>query len=161
MQIPSSVSTRLHYQHKSLIDIIDGLTDEQIRRQVTPGKWSIFEHMVHLKVYQDLFIHRVKLILENSEPKIPVYTADSDPDFHEACQLSSREVIQQMLTLRKEMAAGILSFPETDLVKKGIHAAYGCMNLVEWMHFFLLHEAHHLYQVFQLSASIKNPHFQL
>ena len=37
MQIPSSISTRLQYQHKSLIDMIDGLSEEQIRRQVVPG----------------------------------------------------------------------------------------------------------------------------
>ena len=42
MQMSSSISTRLHYQHKSLLDIIDGLTDEQVRRQIIPGKWSIF-----------------------------------------------------------------------------------------------------------------------
>ena len=56
MQIPSSVSTRLQYQHKSLLDILEGLSDEQIRRQVLPGKWSIFENIVHLQTYQHTFI---------------------------------------------------------------------------------------------------------
>ena len=32
--MPSSISTRLQYQHKSLIDLIDGLNDEQVRRPV-------------------------------------------------------------------------------------------------------------------------------
>ena len=36
MQMPSSISTRLQYQHKSLVDIIDGLSDEQIRKQINP-----------------------------------------------------------------------------------------------------------------------------
>ncbi len=49
MQIPSHISTRLQYQHKTLVDLIDGLTEEQVRRQIIPGKWSIFENIVHLQ----------------------------------------------------------------------------------------------------------------
>jgi len=60
MQMPSSISTRLQYQHKSLLDIIDGLTDEQIRRQIITGKWSIFENITHLATYQHTFISRIK-----------------------------------------------------------------------------------------------------
>ena len=68
MQIPSSISTRLQYQHKSLMDIIDGLSDEQIRRQVITGKWSIFENIVHLQTYQHTFVSRVKDILRENNP---------------------------------------------------------------------------------------------
>ena len=52
----SYLSTRLQYQHKSLIEIIDGLTDEMIRSSKwIPGKWSIFENIVHLQTYQHVF----------------------------------------------------------------------------------------------------------
>ena len=44
MQLSSSVSTGLLHQHESLRDLIAGLTDEQIRRQIIPGKWSVFEN---------------------------------------------------------------------------------------------------------------------
>ena len=54
MQIPSHISTRLQYQHKTLVDLIDGLTEEQVRRQIIPGKWSIFENIVHLQTYQHI-----------------------------------------------------------------------------------------------------------
>jgi len=45
--MPSSISTRLQYQHKSLLDLIEDLTDEQIRWQVITGKWSIFENILY------------------------------------------------------------------------------------------------------------------
>ena len=64
MQMPSSISTRLQYQHKSLLDILDGLSDEQIRRQINPGKWSIFENIVHLQTYQHILLSRIRQILE-------------------------------------------------------------------------------------------------
>ena len=83
--MPSSISTRLQYQHKSLIDIIDGFNDEQVRRQVIPGKWSIFENIVHLQTYQHGFIFRVKQMLEEDNPSFPRYSAEADPLFHENC----------------------------------------------------------------------------
>jgi uncharacterized damage-inducible protein DinB len=155
MQMPSSISTRLQYQHKSLIDLIDGLNDEQVRRPIVPGKWSIFENIVHLQTYQHTFISRVKQILEEDNPFFPRYTAESDPLFYDNCGLSSREIMQDMLTTRKEMSAGILSFKESDLERTAVHPTYGKMNLVQWLNFFLLHEAHHLFTIFKLAATLR------
>src|SRR5689334_2343404 len=112
MQMPSSVSTRLQYQHKSLLDILDGLSDEQIRKQLHPGKWSVFENIVHLQTYQHTFIARIRRILEEECPSFSAYTAEADPLFHDNCGKSSREVMQDLLTTRKEMASGILTFKE-------------------------------------------------
>jgi uncharacterized damage-inducible protein DinB len=155
MQLPSSISTRLQYQHKSLLDIIDGLTDEQIRRQIIIGKWSIFENITHLSTYQHTFINRIKQMLDQNNPSFPRYTAETDPLFHDNCSKSSREIMQDLLTTRKEMAAGILSFTETDLDKSGVHPVFGKMNLIQWFNFFLLHEAHHLFTIFKLAAELK------
>lgn len=155
MQMPSSISTRLQYQHKSLLDILDGLSDEQIRLQLNPGKWSIFENIVHLQTYQHAFIGRIRKILAEESPVFDRYTAEADPLFHENCAKSSREVMADLLTTRKELSNGILSFKETDLEKEGSHPAYGRMNLLQWLNFFLLHEAHHLFTIFKMGAELK------
>lgn len=155
MEIPNYTSTRMHYQHKALVDLIDGVTDEQIRRQPEPGKWSVFEHIVHLQTYQHRFIERVRRILAEQNPAFERYVADSDPLFQENCSRSSREILQDMISTRKEMAKEILKFPPSDLHKKATHPFYGEMNLVEWVNFFLLHESHHLYSIFRLIAGLK------
>lgn len=158
--MPSSISTRLQYQHKSLLEITDGLSDEQIRLVIQPGKWSIFENIVHLETYQHTFIKRVRQILEGTNPLFERYTAESDPLFHEHCAKSTREVMQDLLGTRKEMAAGILSFSEYDLSKTGSHPVYGPMNLLLWLNFFLLHEAHHLFTIFKLAGEIRTSNIQ-
>ena len=155
MQMPSSVLTRLQYQHKSLLDIIDGLTDEQVRTNVNPGKWSIFENIVHLTTYQHILINRLKLILETDNPVFERYTAETDPQFHDNCGKTTREIMQDLLTTRKEMAAGILSFDEPELIKTGTHPFFGKMTVLQWLDFFLLHEAHHLYTIFRLTAELR------
>lgn len=155
MQLPSSVSTRLQYQHKSLLDIIDGLSDEQVRQHAIPGKWSIFENIVHLETYQHRFIERIKLILQNTTPVFERYIPDADSLFIEHCNKSTREIMQDLLSTRKEMAAGILSFQETDFDKSAIHTSFGKMNLIQWLNFFLLHEAHHLFTILKLAGQIR------
>jgi uncharacterized damage-inducible protein DinB len=155
MQMPSSVSTRLQYQHKSLIDIIDGLSDEQIRVHVNPGKWSIFENIVHLQAYQHTSIKRVRGMLDQENPIYEPYIAENDPLFHDNCAKSTREVMQDLITTRKEMSAGILSFTESDLKRTSYHSVFGKMTLVQWLNFFLLHEAHHLFTIFKIAAILK------
>jgi uncharacterized damage-inducible protein DinB len=156
MQLPSSVTTRLQYQHKSLIELIEGLTDEQVRRPIHAGKWSIFENLVHLATYQHVFNDRIRKILEGTNPSFPRYSAEGDPLFHDNLSRSTREIMQDLLTTRKEMSLEIPQFSESDYLKTGTHPAYGEMNISQWLSFFLLHEAHHLFTVFKLAASLRN-----
>src|SRR5262245_56532087 len=121
MEMPSSISTRLQYQHKSLLDIIDGLTDEQVRRNIIAVKWSIFENIVHLQTYQHMFIHRIRRMLDEDNPSFEQYRAETDPLFSDNCVKSTREIMQDLITTRKEMAAGLLSFLDGDLRKTATH----------------------------------------
>lgn len=155
MEMTSSISTRLHYQHKTLVDLIDGFTDEQIRRNIIPGKWSMFETIVHLQTYQHTFIGRVKLILDGGNPELSRYSAEADPLFHDNCTKSVREIMQDLITVRKGMTAEMVRFGGEDLAKTGVHPLFGKMNLSQWINFFLLHEAHHLFAIFRTGAIIK------
>lgn len=155
MQMSSSISTRLQYQHKSLVDLIDGLTDEQVRRQVITGKWSIFENIVHLQTYQHVFQQRVKQMLVEENPVFDRYTAEADPLFLENCSKMIREIMQDMLTTRKVIASEMTALKELVLIKTGTHPAFGKMNVNQWTNFFLLHEAHHLFAIFKLAAELK------
>jgi uncharacterized damage-inducible protein DinB len=151
----SYLSTRLQYQHKALLDIIDGLSDEQIRLHVIPGKWSIFENIVHLQTYQHVFNDRIKKMLEENNPAFSRYNADTDPAFLANCGKTTREIMGDLITTRKEMSTGRLSIKDEYLDKTGVHPAFGTMNISQWLNFFLLHEAHHLFAIFKLAAELK------
>lgn len=155
MQLSSSVSTRMHYQHKTILEIIDGLSDEQTRRNIWPGKWSIFEIIVHLQTYQHTFVRRVKEILGGNCPQFERYSAEADPLFLDNCTKTTSDIIHDMVKLRKQMTAELLTFPEEDYNKQGIHPAFGKMNLSQWMNFFLVHEGHHLFVIFKMAAELK------
>ncbi|HEV8283875.1 MAG TPA: DinB family protein [Chitinophagaceae bacterium] len=155
MPLPTSITTRLEYQHKSLIELIEGLSDEQIRRQIIPGKWSVFENIVHLATYQHAFIQRMKRIQQEENPLLPRYTAESDPLFHDNCTKSTREIMQDLITTRRELIAKILSLKQEDVQREGTHPVFGKMNVIMWLNFFLLHEAHHLFTIFKLVPELR------
>jgi len=155
MPLPSSITTRLEYQHKSLLDLIEGLSDEQARRQIITGKWSIFENIVHLATYQHNFIQRIKKMLNEENPSFLRYIAETDPLFHDNCTKTTHEIIQDLISTRREMTSAILSFKDHDLQHSGQHPVYGKMNITQWLNFFLLHEAHHLFTIFKLAAELK------
>ena len=155
MPLPSSITTRLEYQHKSLMDLIEGLSDEQIRRQVIVGKWSVFENIVHLATYQHAFMQRVRQMLHEQNPQFGRYTAESDPLFYDNCTKSTREIMQDLIALRRELIGKILSLKEDDVQRTGGHPVFGIMNIMQWLNFFLLHEAHHLFTIFKLTAELK------
>jgi uncharacterized damage-inducible protein DinB len=155
MSLPTSVTTRLEYQHKSLMDIIEGLSDEQIRRQVITGKWSIFENIVHLATYQHAFLERTQKILNEENPQFLRYTAESDPLFYDNCLKTTREIMQDLITTRRELIAGIFSLKDENIQRTGIHPVFGKMNISQWLNFFLLHEAHHLFTIFKLVPQLQ------
>lgn len=45
----------------------------------------------------------------------------------------------------------IFTLSEKELDRTGVHKKYGDLNIVQWIEFFLLHEAHHLFTIFQLT----------
>jgi len=155
MQLSSSISTRLLHQHESLKDLIAGLSDEQIRRQIIPGKWSVFENIVHLQTYQHTIMSRIRSILNDEKPVFVPYTAEADPLFHDNCRLQTGEVFQDLLKTRQALSSALTSLTERDLEKESRHTTYGTMNLVLWLHFFLLHEAHHLFTIFKLVMELR------
>ena len=153
--LPTSITTRLEYQHKSLIDIIEGLSDEQIRWQIIPGKWSVFENIVHLSTYQHVFMQRIGQILNEENPQFSRYAADSDPLFHDNCSKTTREIMNDLITTRRELTGKIFSLKQEQLKHTGIHPVFGEMNVIQWLNFFLLHEAHHLFTIFKLVPEVR------
>jgi uncharacterized damage-inducible protein DinB len=156
MPVPTSITTRLQYQHKSLVELIDGLSDEQIRKPAEEDKWSIFENIVHLATYQHIFEIRLNQILKGNNPSFSRYSANEDPVFNQNLSKSTREVMQDLLGTRKDLAAKVDTLHESDIYKTGGHPLYGKMTLIQWLNFFLLHEAHHLFTIFKQAAMLRN-----
>lgn len=151
--IYSSLSERLKDQHKTISSIIIKLNNRQIQQLRAGGKWTIHENIAHLARYQPVFIDRIRKIIAIDQPEFEQYKAELDDEFEIFCAFTTYELLKKIAADRELIYHLITSLPADKLDRIGIHPKYGNLTILEWTEFFLLHEAHHLYAIFQLAHS--------
>jgi len=67
----------------------------------------------------------------------------------------SRLLQQRIRELRSELITLLGTLREPQLERTGSHPILGELSIPQWLEFFLLHEAHHLYAIlFELRAQV-------
>ena len=143
---------RLKYQHETIAELVHGFTEEQLRKEVNQGKWSVQQNIAHLASYQEVFLERLHSIQTEDGPAFGRYVADNDPRFLEAANKSVAQLLEQLRTDRQIIQKTLDSI---SMQRTAIHARFGKMDVPQWLEFFLLHEAHHLYTIFMLTADLR------
>ncbi len=156
MPLSASVQARLNYQQETLAELIKGFSEEQLKQRVNPEKWSAFENIVHLVSYQPVFFKRLQLIEQQDNPAFERYRADDDPVFHQYNNRLLKDLLEDYYTQRFLVNKHLLQLPETVLRRQGTHPVYGRFSMSQWTDFFLLHESHHLFTIFMLTAALRN-----
>lgn len=150
MNLSSSIALRLQYQHQTINELIEGHAEDQLKLRTIPDKWSLFENIVHLVSYQDIFQQRIDKILTGTNPSFERYVAENDPRFDEYLQQPLQQLLQTLHSVRKQFYDRLNHLSIDKLLFFGHHPKYGALTLVQWTEFFLLHEAHHLFTMFKL-----------
>jgi len=153
--IYSSLTERLKNQHKTLASIIIKLNNRQLTHRANKGKWNIHENIAHLAKYQPVFIDRMRRIIAIDEPEFTAYRAEDDDEFEIYCAFTTYELLKKISSDREVIFHLITHLSPDKLERTGSHPKYGKLNILEWSEFFLLHEAHHLYTIFQLVHGVK------
>lgn len=155
MALSVAITTRLQYQHGSIQELIAGLSEKELKQRVQPDKWSAFEQIVHLTAYQPLFLKRLYKIVQEDNPGFDRYVADHDAAFHETLPKPLQTILEELSAQRLIICKYLTDMPDEVLQRTARHPKYGLLTIPEWAHFFLLHEAHHLYQVFMLTRELR------
>jgi hypothetical protein len=151
MKIYSSLIDRLKTQHQAIESILSTIDSDRFFIRPQPDKWNIADNIAHLTSYQPIFIDRINQILIKEIPSFGRYVADEDPEFENCRSLNIDTLIEQLNIDRKSIYQLITTLSESQLNRIGIHKKFGSLNIVEWTEFFLLHEAHHIFTIFQLA----------
>ena len=148
--LPLSTQVRLDQQLDSLFLLTDPLSDSLLQKQVLEGKWTVLEHMAHLARYQEVFIQRLDRIMLEELPGLPAYNAEGDVGWR-IWKTANRTTVSQHLKETRNTLIGLAKdFSPKQLKRQGYHPRFGAMEVEQWIEFFLLHEAHHLYTIFRL-----------
>jgi len=153
MSLSASVCSRLQHQHETIYDLLRGFSEEQLRQRLQNDKWSAFEQIAHLVSYQPVFMQRLQRITQETEPSFNRYVADNDPAFIRCCNGSLKELLNDLSVQRAGITKYLMTLTEPAVSKTGRHPKYGSLTISEWTEFFLLHEAHHLFNIFMLTRS--------
>ena len=113
------------------------------------AKWSAHQNLAHLARYHEVFQERLRRILEEDRPALARYRAEDDPEWPRFEALSTPEVLSLLTSRRADLVRLVDGLGTGDLVRVGIHPAFGPLAAPGWIEFFLLHEAHHLYAAMQ------------
>ena len=151
MALSHSIKSRLDHQHETILELLEGKSEDQLKIRPIADKWSPFENVAHLGAYQPAFIQRLDLILKDDEPRFQRYKAEEDPQFYVYLDLSLLELESDIVSKRKTMMSMIEQLPDEQLSRAGHHPRFGRLNICDWLEFFLLHEAHHLFTIFTLT----------
>jgi hypothetical protein len=155
MYTSQSIALRLKHQHEAIKDIIAGKNKERLNYYPAPGKWSIHDNITHLAKYQPVFVVRLNTILKEESPVFGRYRAEDDPEFETWRTWDTNKLIERITTDRERIAELVNNLHPAQLKRIGVHKKFGNLTLEMWLEFFLLHEAHHMFTIFQLANDVE------
>ncbi len=149
LPLPAATILRLREQLDCLETLLDGTAPGALDRRPAPDKWSARENLAHLARYHEMFLERIQRILTEERPSLPRYRAEDDSEWPTWAGMPTAAVLAKMRALRFEFIERVEKLADHELSRTAVHSRFGEMNLIQWLEFFLLHEAHHLYIVMQ------------
>jgi hypothetical protein len=144
--LPPGLTQRVASQLDGLALIVRDVPPERLARRAVPGKWSAHENLAHLARYQRMFLDdRVRRILTEERPVLLRYRSEDDPEWPRWRVMTLEQTLAELTVGRRALMERLASCSDRELARIGVHPAFGAMTLSEWVEFFLIHEAHHLY----------------
>lgn len=154
MKLSESALSRLTYQHLTITEIVEAVPDARLHFNPAPGKWSINDNIAHLARYNVIFRERLKKIQEQDAQQYPRYNAEADPEFPLWKQKSTAELLQSISMEREIITREAQSYSEAALNRIGVHPKFGRLTVIDWIEFYLLHEAHHIFTIYKLKNDV-------
>jgi uncharacterized damage-inducible protein DinB len=140
-----TVQARLATQLEALDLILAGATPALLDARPASGDWSARENLAHLARHATVFLERLERILTEESPRLGRYRAEDDPDWPRWSGLPLDEALHRLRSARSRLIACTKSLTSQQITRTGLHPSFGAMTIPQWLDFFLLHEAHHLY----------------
>jgi len=140
----------LVHQYKMLDQLLNNINKNTFVAKPENGKWSVFENIAHLGRYNEIFLGRMEEIQHKNNPAFESYVADNEEGFIEWSNKSFGLALADFYSSRETIIKFFESLPDEQLKRIGTHTKYGELTTMQWLHFFLLHEAHHLFTIFKL-----------
>jgi uncharacterized damage-inducible protein DinB len=153
MPLYPSLLDRLKTQQETIPFLIEKVELSDLNKSPGLNKWTIKDNVAHLAKYQPVFLDRIEAILKSDCPSFGRYKAEDDIEFNTYRAYELHDLLHIIAADRKKIIDRITGLTNDELNRCGVHPKFGKLTVLEWTDFFLLHEAHHLFTIFQLAYS--------
>ena len=150
MSAGEELARRLDGQFASWPGVLGDLASPLLDLPPAPEKWSAREHLAHVTRMHGVCGARMRVILARESPLLPPYRAEKDPTWRQWRSMTVADLLGTAAGRRAGLIEAVRGLSDDDLGRIGVHARLGPLPLAQWFDFFLVHEAHHLYQIFKL-----------
>ena len=130
-------------QIEKTMELVSGLSKEQLAFRYAPGKWTIPEIMVHISDDERIYAYRALRFGRGDKTVLPGFEQDDYVPYSRANERSMSSILKEYKSVRKATLSLFRSFAEEDLLRWG--NANGHDVTVRGLLYHLAgHELHHL-----------------
>jgi uncharacterized damage-inducible protein DinB len=141
-QIPAYLDT-----HRSLVQAIDGLSQEQVRWKAAPESWSVTEVINHLTDHNIVVSFRIRDILANTTAQLPAFNQDAWVSGQKANESEIGEILEAFRALLQYNSLLFGRLTEKDWEKTGINFKGETVRITDIVAGFIKHVHYHIGQI--------------
>ncbi len=128
-------------------DLVQAMTDEQLRTAEAPGKWSMLEVVQHLADSELVWAYRLRVVLADADPVLTGYDQDRWADELRYNQADPVAAVEQLTTLRGLNLKLLRALGSEEMKRSGRHSERGEESIEHMLQLYAGHDLVHLRQL--------------
>lgn len=133
-----------------IIPLIREVPPHILKRRPSEGKWSAYEHAVHLSQSDAAFRARLDLILSTPEPFIEVIENSAEDEAGAMLEIDLDESLDRYVRERAALVERLKKLTPDEWHKTAVHEAFDHYSVFIMFRHLYVHEMHHAYLLEQL-----------
>jgi hypothetical protein len=130
-----------------LCQFIGNMDDMEINNRIK-DYWTIYEHLEHLTMCQNILLHRIKQFIKEDNPVIKPYRPENGENNNE--KYSVKGLLEKYCGLREEQILLIKDVNKDIWEKDGKHEEYKRYTFEILVRHIILHDSFHMYRMEEL-----------
>jgi uncharacterized damage-inducible protein DinB len=130
-----------------VVDLVNDVPSDRLKRRPIPSKWSAHEHACHLAAVQPLFMNRLDFMLREPSPVIRPYNpADDDAD-DALLAVDLAEAMNRYRSERAAMVSRLQGLTPSEWEISASHSEYNRYSVFIMFRHLALHDLYHAYRI--------------
>jgi uncharacterized damage-inducible protein DinB len=130
-----------------VVDLVNDVPSERLKRRPVPSKWSAHEHACHLAAVQPLFMKRLDAMLADPSPVIQPYNPAADDPEDALLDVDLNKAMSRYLSERDAMVARLHDLTPLQWSLSASHPEYRQYSVFIMFRHLALHDLYHAYRI--------------